>query len=155
MIEQVILKSAEQIEKINEYNQQIEALLAKRKNQPSRISIAEMPEEQRYNKLLQKSKKLKNAIIMLSYRAESALYNIMPEFYKSTQKEGRIISKEIFTSDAYLIPDYQNNTLTIKLHSLSTPRANQAVKELCDFLNQTETCFPLTDLKLLYKTVAL
>jgi hypothetical protein len=62
-LEQVILKSAELIEKINEYNHQIEGLLA---NQPSRISIAEMPAEQRYNKLLQESKKLKNAIIMLS-----------------------------------------------------------------------------------------
>jgi hypothetical protein len=114
-----------------------------------------MPGEQRYNKLLQESKKLKNAIIMLSYRAESALYNIMPEFYKSTQKEGRVILKEIFTSDADMMPDYQNNIITITLHSLSTPRANQAVKELCAFLNQTETCFPLTNLKLIYKTVAL
>jgi len=54
-----------------------------------------------------------------------------------------------------MIPDYQNQTLTIKLHSLSTPRANQAVKELCNFLNQTETRFPLTNLKLIYETVAI
>jgi hypothetical protein len=54
-----------------------------------------------------------------------------------------------------MIPDYQNETLTIKLHSLSTPRANQAVKELCSFLNQTEICFPGTNLKMVYETVAL
>lgn len=154
-IEQIILKSADMIEKINGYNQQIGVLLAKRKNQPSRISIAEMPGEQRYNKLIQESKKLKYAIIMLVYRAESTLYNIMPGFYKSSQNEGRVILKVIFTSDADMIPDYKNNTLEIILHSLSTPRANQAVKELCDFLNQTETCFPLTNLKLIYKTVAI
>ena len=152
---QTMLKSSNLIEKINGYNDEIKVLLEKRKSQPSRISIAEMPPQQRYNKLMIESKKLKNAIIMLAYRAESALYNIMPEFYKSTQKEGRVILKEIFTSDADMIPDYENNTLTIKLHSLSTPRANQAVKELCVFLNQTETCFPLTNLKLVYKTVAL
>ncbi|MDP3916326.1 MAG: hypothetical protein Q8R96_21580, partial [Bacteroidota bacterium] len=76
-------------------------------------------------------------------------------FYKSTEKEGRVILKEIFTSDADMIPDNKNHTLTIKLHSLSTPRANQAVKELCNFLNQTETHFPLTNLKLVYETVAL
>ena len=154
-LEQAILKSADLIEKINEYNRQIAALLAERKNQPPRIGIAEMPAEQRYNKLMQESKKLKNAIIMLGYRAESALYNIMSEFYKDTQKEGRTILKEIFKSDADMIPDYQNNTLTIVLHSLSTPRANQAVKELCVFLNQTETCYPDTNLKLIYKTVAI
>ena len=54
-----------------------------------------------------------------------------------------------------MIPDYENHTLTIKLHSLSTPKANQAVKELCNFLNQTETRFPLTNLKLIYETVAI
>ncbi len=37
-----------------------------------------------------------------------------------------------------MIPGYENRTLTIKLHSLSTPRANQAVKELCSLLNQTQ-----------------
>ena len=114
-----------------------------------------MPHEQRYNKLKQESKKLKNAIIMLVYRAESALFNILSEFYKSNEQEGRMILKEIFTSDADMIPDYENKTLTIKLHSLSTPRANQAVKELCSFLNLTETCFPFTNLRLIYKTVAL
>jgi len=154
-LKQVIVKSSDLIEKRNGYKEQIEALLSKRKNQPSRISIAEMPEEQRYNKLIQESKKLKNAIIMVAYRAESALYNTMSEFYKSTEKEGRVILKEIFTSDADMIPDYENNKLTIKLHSLSTPRANEAVKELCSFLNQTETWFPCTNLKLVYETVAL
>lgn len=150
-----ILKSANLIEKINGYNDEIKVLLAKRKDQPSRISIAEMPPQQRYNKLMIESKKLKNAIIMVVYRAESALYNTLSEFYKSTEKEGRVILKEIFTSDADMIPDYKNHTLTIKLHSLSTPRANQAVKELCSFLNQTETHFPLTNLRLVYETVAL
>lgn len=151
---QSILKCSSMIEKINGYNDEIKDLLEKRKSQPSRVSIAEMPQEQRYNKLKQESKKLKNAIIMLVYRAESALYNIMSEFYKSTEKEGRMILKEIFTSDADMIPDYGNKILTIKLHSLSTPRANQAVKELCSFLNQTETCFPFTDLRMVYETVA-
>jgi hypothetical protein len=114
-----------------------------------------MPEEQRYNKLRLESKKLKNAIIMIAYRAESALYNILAEYYKHTNKEGREILKEIFTSDADMIPDYENRKLTIRLHSLSTPRANQAVIKLCDFLNQTETLFPYTNLRLVYETVAI
>jgi hypothetical protein len=151
---QNLIKSAPLIEKINEYNDEIKDLLEKRKSQPSKISIAEMPENIRYNKLKQESKKLKNAIIMLVYRAESSLYNILSEFYKSTEKEGRVILKEIFSSDADMVPDYENKKLTIRLHSLSTPRANMAVKELCSLLNQTETCFPFTDLILVYETVA-
>lgn len=142
------------IEKINEYNDLIKTLLGTRKTTPSRITIAQMPAETRYNKLKQESKKLKNAIIMIAYRAESALYNTLSEFYTGTYKDGRQILKEIFTSDADMIPDYLNNTLTIRLHSLSTNRANQAVIKLCEILNQTEPLFPYTNLKLIYETVA-
>lgn len=151
---QIILKSDTLLEQIETHNKEIERLKLKRKTIPTRISIAQMPQEKRYNKLKQESKKLKNALIMLAYRAESALYNIMSEFYKDNDKEGRMILKEIFTTDADMIPDYYNNKLTIRLHTLSTPRANRAVKELCEFLNQTETRFPYTNLMLNYQTVA-
>jgi hypothetical protein len=157
-VEQVmknLAKGSSLIEQINDYNDEIKILIAKRKTTPSRVTIAERPEEQRYNKLRQESKKLKIAIIMIAYRAESALYNILAKYYKHTNKEGREILKEIFTSDADMIPDYENRKLTIRLHSLSTPRANQAVIRLCDFLNQTETLFPYTNLKLVYETVAI
>jgi hypothetical protein len=79
---------------------------------------------------------------------------IMSEFYKDNEKEGRMILNEIFTSDADMIPDYKNNQITIRLHSLSPPRANNAVKQLCSYLNTTETCFPYTNLKLVYETLA-
>ena len=114
-----------------------------------------MPTDQRYNKLLQESKKLKNAIVMIDYRAKSALYNVLAEVYKDAKKDGRQILQEIFTSDADMIPDYQKKTLKVRLHSLSTPRANRAANKLCDFLNQTETLFPLTNMRLVYETVAL
>jgi hypothetical protein len=149
-----IAESSDLIEQVEAYKAEIEGLLKKRENTPSRISIADMPEEERYNKLRQESKKLKNAILMLAYRAETALYNIFSQYYKANEKEGRMILKEIFTSDADMIPDYKNKQLIIKLHSLSTPRANEAVKKLCEFLNETQTHFPYTDLTLVYKTVA-
>ncbi len=57
--------------------------------------------------------------------------------------------------DADMIPNYQNNILRIRLHSLSTPRANKAANKLCDFLNETETLFPTTNMRLVYETVAL
>lgn len=70
-----------------------------------------MPETHWYNKLKQESKKLKNAIIKLIYRLESDLYAFMSEFYKDNEKEGQIIWKEIFTSDADIIPDYEKTNL--------------------------------------------
>ena len=92
---------------------------------------------------------------MLSYRAETALYTLLPDFYCNAKKDGRQILKEIFTSCADLIPDYQNNILYVRLHSLATPRANETVKNLCTYLNDTNTTFPMTNFKIVYETVAL
>lgn len=152
---QTIVESSSLIEKINEYNDEIKKLIENRKKQTARISIAQMPKERRYNKLKTESKKLKNAVIIVAYRAETALFNIMSELYTSNQQEGRMILNEIFTSDADLIPDYENQKLTIRLHSLSTPRANMAVKELCTILNLTESRYPTTDLTIIYETLAI
>jgi hypothetical protein len=36
-----------------------------------------------------------NLILMLSYRAETALHALMPEFYNNAKKDGRQLLKEI------------------------------------------------------------
>lgn len=149
-----IINTSDLIEKINAFNNEIDLLLKERSKKPSRISLSEMPQEQRYNKLKQESKKYKNAILMLAYRAETALFNIIKEFFKGAENNGRMLLKEMFSSDADMVPDYQNKTLTIVLHSLSTPRANEAVAKLCGLLNQTETIYPYSDLKMIFKSIA-
>ena len=91
---------------------------------------------------------------MIAYRAESALYALLPDFYKNATKDGRELLKDILSSEADFIPDHDNKILRVRLHTLSTTRANQAVKNLCDFLNDTKTVYPFTDLQLVYETVA-
>ena len=59
-----------------------------------------MPEENRYKKLKQGSKKLNNIILMLIYRSKTELQDIMSEFYKDNDKDERMILKEIFTGKA-------------------------------------------------------
>jgi len=153
-LHKIISKNALLTEQITDYTDCINDLLSKRKTVPSRIKVKNLPEDKKYNKLIEESKKLKNLILMLSYRAETALYSLLPEFYRNAKKDGRQILKEIFTSSADLIPDYQNQILYVRLHSLSTHRANEVVEKLCAFLNDTNTTFPMTNLKLVYKTVA-
>jgi hypothetical protein len=62
-----------------------------------------------------------------------------------------MLVKEIIKTDADLIPDYKNKTLTVRLHPLSTPRTNRAARKLAEFLTETETVYPNTDLTLIYK----
>jgi hypothetical protein len=154
-IQKVIAQNEQITEQITDYTDSINELILKRKGIPARISVKDMPVDKQYNKLIEESKKLKNIILMLSYRAESALYNLLPEYYMNAKKDGRQILKEIFISCADLIPDYQNQILLVRLHSMATPRANEAAKKLCAFLNDTNTTFPMTNLKIIYETVAL
>jgi hypothetical protein len=65
-----------------------------------------------------------------------------------------ITIKQIIQSNADLTPDYINKTLTVTLHSLSANRFNEAAAERTKLLNQTETIFPGTDLKMIFQITA-
>jgi len=142
------LKLSEELQSMKE---QEESLLGKRKLQPYKITIGQMPETLRYNKLKIESKHLQNIIKMICYRAETALANIIAAEYKKKTNEIRALVKSVLFAKADIIPDYNENTLCIYLYSLATPRDNLAFENICQLLNDTETIYPGTNLKLIYK----
>lgn len=153
-VQQDIAKTSDLIEQINADKKLVNQLLLKRGEIPARISIADMAPDLRFEKLKQEGKKFKNAIVMLAYRAETALFNSLPKYFLNARKEGRALLREIFSSDADLMPNSQNKTLTITIHSLSTPRFNQALQHLCEIMNETKTVYPNTNLKMIFKSMA-
>lgn len=165
LIEQVMDGALEEIPEITDkqmqyklileqYNKEEEELLEQRKKQQPRITIVQMPNQVRYNKLKTESKILMNVVKMICYRAESAVASLLTPYLENAEKEKRMVVKQIIKANADIIPDYQNNTLTVTLHSLSAPRYNHAAQKLADFLNQTETIFPDTNLQIIFKTSA-
>ena len=52
---------------------------------------------------------------------------------------------------ANLRPDYAAKTLTVEIHRLGSALQDAAVEQLCATLTTTETCFPTTDLRLIYR----
>ncbi len=138
----------EQIEKHQQTQQQIQE---ERSKIPPRIKLKDMPLQGRYNKLKQESKMLMNIIKMICYRAETAVANELAASLYNAKDEKRMLVKQIIQNNADLLPDYENKTLTVVLHTLSAPRFNQAAAKLAELLNQTETIFPGTDLQLLFK----
>jgi len=127
-------------------------ILVQRKQQPYKISIGEMPENTRYNKLKTESKHLQNIIKIICYRAETAIANLLAAHYQKSSNEIRALVKSIIFAKADLYPDYQTNTLTVRLNSLATPRDNVAISEICQILNDYEAVFPGTNLNLFFKT---
>ena len=153
-------KNVKQIETKARLHEEIEDLkileqdqFLERKKHKQHITIDEMPEPEQYTKLDTEKKLFTELIKMIAFRAETSVVNLLSEHYTKCFIEGRVLVKEIINSDADLIPDYKNNTLTIRLHSLSTPRANKAVQKICKTLNETKTIYPTTNLKLILKSV--
>ena len=75
---------------------------------------------------------------------------VAPFFYKE-KNEKRMLIKQLFNTPADIIPSNNQKILTIKLAGLSAPRYNEAMTRLCEALNQTETIFPDTDLRMIFK----
>lgn len=130
-------------------------ILAQRAQHPYKISIGEMPEHVRYNKLKTESKHLQNIIKIICYRAETAIANMLAAHYRKTHNEIRALVKSIIFAKADLYPDYNRNILTVRLNNLATPRDNMAVSEICQTLNDYEAVFPGTELKLVFKTTTM
>jgi phosphoenolpyruvate carboxylase len=92
-----------------------------------------------------------NVIKMICYRAETAMAEtIAPYFYKE-KNEKRMLIKQLFNTPADITVKEEEQTLAITIASLSAPRYNEAIKKLCEVLNETETIFPGTNLRLIYK----
>lgn len=142
------------LEQIEIHQQKEQQMIEERSKIPAKIKLKNMPEQVRYNKLRQESKMLMNIIKMICYRAETAVANELSPFLINAREEKRMLVKQIIQNNADLIPDYENKTLTVVLHSLSAPRFNDAAAKLTEVLNQTETIFPGTNLTLKFKSSA-
>lgn len=65
-----------------------------------------------------------------------------------------MLVKQIVQNNADLLPDYENKTLTVVLHTLSATRFNHAAAKLAELLTQTETIFPGSNLLMKFKISA-
>lgn len=132
----------------------VNQLTTNRNEIPAKIKLGELPEQKRYTKLKTESAYFMSTLKMICYRAESAIANLLQNMYGRYTEEKRMFIKNIITTPADLIPDMKNNTLTIKLQSLNTPKGNELVAQICKTLNESETIYPGTNLTMIYKSVA-
>ena len=63
----------------------------------------------------------------------------------------RALLRQIYETEADLCPDAEAKTLTVQIHHLTQAAHDLALQKLCDQLNATETVFPGSDLRLVFK----
>jgi hypothetical protein len=140
---------------IEQEDAQIDKIKKKRKETAKHLTFAELPKEDRFLKLATRSKHFIDTIKMIAYRAETAMAHIVREQLNAHhQDEARTLIRDLCSTPADLMPDQQAQTLTITLHCLATPKNNAAVAHLCAELNATETLYPGTDLRMIFKSVS-
>ena len=86
---------------------------------------------------------------MIAYRAETALASIMREKLARTD-DARSLLRDLFRSEADLVPDLEQGVLRVHVHPMPNPRSDRAIAHLLDHLNATEFTYPGTNLRLVY-----
>jgi len=139
-------------EKIQAQTALLEGLKKQRKETLRKVPLKDLPEAERYRQLCPESKHFIDTIKIIAYRAESALAGELRE-HLQREDDTRTLLRRVFVTPANLRPDYDQKTLLVELHRLGSPLQDAAVAKLCEELTATETKFPTTDLRLIYRQV--
>jgi hypothetical protein len=109
---------------------------------PKRIPASDL-------KVLKREKKyVVDAIKMTAYQIETELLEMLREHYPRTEDEGRTFLQSAFQSCGRL--EVGENELRVTLAAQSSPHRSRALAALCEKLNALATCFPGTNLRLLF-----
>jgi hypothetical protein len=140
-------------EEIELLERDLVTLKAQRKETPKHVRWIDLPEPERFVPLAPTRKRFLDTIKMIAYRAETALGSSLREVMARSD-DTRALLRGIFTTEADLIPDEGAGTLTVALHHLTNRASDEAVRFLAEHLNATETVYPGTNLRLVYKLVS-
>jgi hypothetical protein len=137
-------------QKIEEIERSLQDLKKKRKATPRQIGIKDLPETERFTQLRTERKYFLDTIKMIAYRAETSMALTLREKLARCD-DARALLRQIYNTEVDLLPDLEAKTLTVRLHHLTQAAHDAAVRYLCEELTATETVFPGTDLRLVYK----
>jgi hypothetical protein len=143
-------KKADLQEAIEQQKSVVEALKKARKETLHHIDVHDLPEDQQFKQLSTQSKHLVDTIKMTAYRAETAMANSLRE-NMSHPDEVRTLLRALYQTEADLLPDLEKQTLTIRLHHLANVMSDNVIEKFCTELNATETRFPRTNLRMVFK----
>lgn len=148
------------IKKKSELNEQIkyiENIIAQIKQKkteiPRKIAYSKLPDNQKFDTIINERKFFLDTIKMIAYRAETSMANIIKPMM-AHPGEARTLLKQVYQSDANIFVDNINKTLTVELHRLNYRKDDMIIEELCSILNESQTVFPDSDLILNFKLVS-
>lgn len=152
-IKKYVKKKAELKENIENLQTEVDSLKSEKKQTKKHILFTELPEGEKFQTFKTKGKQFMDAIKMIAYRAETAMASIL-KLHMPKKDEARPLVRQIFMTEADIFPDPDAGELRVTIHNMANPRNNQYVEKLCRTLNESDTHFPGTDLRLVYNLVS-
>lgn len=120
---------------------------ARRAKLPRRVPVQAATDEP-VVKLAPERKHLTNILKMVAYQAESDLFRLLAPHYRRVQDEGRTLIQSALAGAADI--EVTDRELRVTLAPMSSLHKTKAVAALCQELNQSETLFPGSILRLHY-----
>jgi hypothetical protein len=137
-------------QRIEQLQPALDLLKQQRRQTPRQIPVQDLPEPDRFTRLRTERKYFLDTIKMIAYRAETSMASTIREQLKRTD-DARALLRQIYDTEIDLMPDLEAQTLTVHLHHLTQAAHDIAVRHLCNELTATETIFPGSNLRLVYK----
>jgi len=137
-------------EEIEYYEKETEIVKEQKKAVPYKIEYSQLPDNAVFKNVINDRKHLLDTIKIIAYRAETAMVNVI-KHNMSHKDEARLLLKQIYNSSANLLVDKKNKILNVHIHNLSHWKDDAVLEKLCDFLNETQTKFPDTNMTISYK----
>ena len=70
-----------------------------------------------------------------------------------TSSKARSILQDLFTTPADILPEPEKEVMRIRIHGAATPAANHELDKLFRQLNNTETIYPFTKMKMVFEPI--
>jgi prepilin-type processing-associated H-X9-DG protein len=128
----------------------LDTVLAAHHAIPARLPLAEVNPGQQV--LDTETKLIHHAIRIAAYNTAQSLARaiVTDTGYTRADDEAHTLIRTALTGSGDILPDPATNTLHVRLDPLPAPRHTNAIDELCQVLNDTNTVYPGTSLTLRY-----
>jgi hypothetical protein len=141
-------RKAESVEAIEQFEQELTAINDQLKTTPGPLKWDELPATEKFERLAPSRKQPVDTVKMIAYRAETAMAAIVREEL-ARPDDARSVLRDLFGSEADLLPDVDQHRLHVQVHPMSNPRSDRAIAHLLEHLNAAELTYPGTSLKLI------
>ncbi len=149
-IEKYMREKGELLEIIDQMSLEIKNLKQERKQHPKHVELSQLPEQHQIKMLDPKKKMFVDTIKMIAYRSETAMAMQIKKFLKK-DSDARPLIRKLISTEVDIIPDASSGRLVVQVHRMNNPRSDRAAEHLLRLLNETDTIFPQTHLRLHYR----